>query len=1394
MAEQVPLPHEDSSQSGRPPGFEDDELNPSDDGVSSGAKDPWGRSDPWSASRGRGTRQLDRRMEEEFIQFVQWRNMQNEATEGGLRGNLYGGVAGGGAAWYAARDEHERTTAGPPPEWDGSSIEFRDYKLKAKIWLRTTRTPAYARGPLLLKNLTKGPWEDLKFLASDESWLNDTKNGEKLIALMDSKEFYGEEQRESMLAACSRLTFHLKRTKGETARSFMTRWDNAERKVREHEVKLPADFLGFLMVNALQLDSEKTKLLLNYTKGSLKVSDVKEWLRIHETDLDLANLGSDKKKNAINYVTAEHGRETQYDDVPDETYEIDELEEPTEVMLATLAELDDPEASGEEPSVILTEAETKEIMLTMVRDSKGRGKGRTFSGALKAKKNRDLARGYGAGRDGALRPGTYQVSISELKKRTKCNRCGAVGHWARECSMPKATSTASSSSRSSTTTAKEMNYLQMESIPESEFYYLEADEEFSRPTVGRLVDPLASNSDDESVSNSDLLFRGVYKERPRIFPCYHLIYQEDTGCATIDTGCQRMAIGLVTLQKLQRTQPSELPIIFRNEKHQFRSVHKVSCTERLACIPCSLGPRGCVLRPAVFEEEHSSEAPFLLSLPFLLHCEATLILDENKGLTLVSKQFDFKVACHLGPSGALRVPIQQFTTLMMRHLVDQLGSNTDEYEVLQTEQIGTANVSAGEPISASRDYTRLSDRCSNPGTSSIRDPSSHGDRRAFYEARPQRTDLESSDPAGLGADGHQGSDHHWSGNRTPSTGTPQDAKTSWCYGSADSGDGCLDGDRSAGSAGGADGRTTSGTSSTRCYSSGVGMVQGVFSNSKEERERNTPDSTKTFERNSSDTGISPAIDVGGTTYGGGQQGADLSVRRSGHDLHLQDSSQSRSSLLEVPKGPWQAMQLLPMVGGPILSDSRCPTTEHGVHPEEDARRMPTPHHDPSRVQCILRPDDVQGLRKITSQGEEEPTTKGSSTGKDTYHASLQLTTVSDIGGQCKHQGGRGVAGVSTVERAGGAEPESGSIQPSSATEAESRGAFHVKDLRPGLRRHIYGCLKRSEACWLDIHNLLCNTPETDQDQHLETTCKVISRSLQLQQPAMKHFTELYLLQPKQLKTVAEVCNPGRFASATDVFGLKAGQSFDLELGWDLLKPLQQKAVKDYIRTERPGLTVISPPCTLFSMLQNLNWLRWIDEPKQFDIHIRELRRARQLLKFCAEICQLCMELQLSFVFEHPWSASSWQEPCLQRLIKQPQCHLARADQCMFGLVDQSGDFMRKRSGFLTNNLEIAKALNLTCDETHDHRHVMGRARGASMNRSRLAQKYPRALVLTILGAYAISVGLSGSRIYVLDANDIIQNEATYEAHFVQELLELQPEHALHANEEVEEDSTDTEPH
>ena len=553
MEASVPVPDERSSEEVQPP--RQPPTPRSEAGLSEGSsRDPWARSDPWSEGRQAARPQRVRApaLEEEFMQFLQWRQGNQSAAQGiGLHPGLPASVGHG--LWQAARDEQERTTAGPPPEWDGTSVEFRDYKLKARIWLRTTRTPAPARGPLLLKNLPKGPWEDLKFLANDEEWMTDPDNGNKLINLMDTREFYGEEKRESMLSACARLTYHLRRQKGETARAFMTRWDTAERKIREHDVRLPQEYLGFLMVNALQLDSEKTKLLLNYTKGSLQVADVKDWLRIHETDLDMSNLGNDRKKTAVNFLMdSEDPKEIQLMDIPEEG-DVDE-NDITDLLLTTMADLEEPNENPED-MVTLTEAETKEILMTMVKDH--RNKGRNYASAMKAKKNRDLARGYGAGRDGMLRPGTYEVSISELKKRTKCNSCGVVGHWARECpSKSRRSSDTHGKNEHFKAKLKEVNFLsqEMPSFAESEFFYLESG---------------ASNGSNGPASDSMDLSRASreYIVRPAAFSCFHLATNlDDNGCATIDTGCQRMAIGINTL------------ISFKNHNHhhyQFHSAMKL---------------------------------------------------------------------------------------------------------------------------------------------------------------------------------------------------------------------------------------------------------------------------------------------------------------------------------------------------------------------------------------------------------------------------------------------------------------------------------------------------------------------------------------------------------------------------------------------------------------------------------------------------------------------------------------------------------------------------------------------------------------------------------------------------------------------------------------------------
>ena len=360
----------------------------------------------------------------------------------------------------------------------------------------------------------------------------------------------------------------------------------AARKVREKGVILPDDYLGFLLVNALQLTSEQIKLLLNYTRGSLKVFEVKAWLRVHETDLDMSTLGNEKKKNTSEVHALDNDPPGL---LPDQDYNPDEedtLEEGAEVLP------DDDETVTE-----ITESEAKEVLMTMIRD---KPKNRTFQGAMKAKKNRDLARGFGAGRDGGLRPGTYKVSIEELKKRTKCHKCSELGHWSREC--PNKT-------RSKTDgKTKDVRHLFSEQPDEAEFLYLDSEAAAS------------ASSDQQGPSGQPSAQADfVYMSVP-VHPCYHTQQVSnvfDDGCATLDMGCQRMAVGMNALERYSQLLPTGLKLQFVAEKHQFRSVHQTSVTTRVAIVPSSLGQRGSFLKPAIFEEEHCRTAPFF-DQPFFL--------------------------------------------------------------------------------------------------------------------------------------------------------------------------------------------------------------------------------------------------------------------------------------------------------------------------------------------------------------------------------------------------------------------------------------------------------------------------------------------------------------------------------------------------------------------------------------------------------------------------------------------------------------------------------------------------------------------------------------------------------------------------------------------------------
>lgn len=86
----------------------------------------------------------------------------------------------------------------------------RDYLIRARLWIATTKARPVARGPLLLKALKGPPFESFKFLARDASWLSSPSNAEDLLKRMDSPDYFGDDKEEHLLSSLSRITYHMK--------------------------------------------------------------------------------------------------------------------------------------------------------------------------------------------------------------------------------------------------------------------------------------------------------------------------------------------------------------------------------------------------------------------------------------------------------------------------------------------------------------------------------------------------------------------------------------------------------------------------------------------------------------------------------------------------------------------------------------------------------------------------------------------------------------------------------------------------------------------------------------------------------------------------------------------------------------------------------------------------------------------------------------------------------------------------------------------------------------------------------------------------------------------------------------------------------------------------------
>ena len=203
--------------------------------------------------------------------------------------------------------------------------------------------------------------------------------------------------------------------------------------------------------------------------------------------------------------------------------------------------------------------------------------------------------------------------------------------------------------------------------------------------------------------------------------------------------------------------------------------------------------------------------------------------------------------------------------------------------------------------------------------------------------------------------------------------------------------------------------------------------------------------------------------------------------------------------------------------------------------------------------------------------------------------------------------------------------------------------------------------------------------------------------------------------------ITEVYSPDRVAKVARSFGLVAGSSFDLTNGWDFCREDHKRMAWKRIREESPYLLIGSPPCTYFSMLQELNVAVHGHKPEWKAKFEEAKRKAITHIEFCCSLYKFQIQQGRHFLHEHPWSARSWALPCVQRLLDHPSVELTQAHMCRFRMtthVDtKNGErgLVKKPTGFMSSSRFINRELDQKCEGGHAHIPLVGgRAAGAQV--------------------------------------------------------------------------------
>ena len=171
--------------------------------------------------------------------------------------------------------------------------------------------------------------------------------------------------------------------------------------------------------------------------------------------------------------------------------------------------------------------------------------------------------------------------------------------------------------------------------------------------------------------------------------------------------------------------------------------------------------------------------------------------------------------------------------------------------------------------------------------------------------------------------------------------------------------------------------------------------------------------------------------------------------------------------------------------------------------------------------------------------------------------------------------------------------------------------------------------------------------------------------------------------------VSEINSPPRITRAARMLlrlGITPGFALDLTTNdengqpWDFDDSRQRNRATRKVLVEQPDLLVGSPMCVEFSARQRLNKAK-IPTPEEYD---ERRRKAVRHLEFVCKLYRLQSDAGRLLFREHPAQASSWEEDCVERIMKLKGTKCITMDQCTLWQSDKDGKPVKKPTKWMSN--------------------------------------------------------------------------------------------------------------